>query len=515
MHIIHSWLEKATIQCPEKIALITKEGQFSYQWLHDMSNRFAEQLIQRCQAKPGDRIALMLPNNVRHIVAYYGILKIGAIVVPIHGSLKCHEMMYIFEDSEASILITDSSYLDEVEMVLTKRESHIEHCIVNNMDKPLDGLGRSFLNMDDFLSNCPNKPADDDCIKVTEYDIAVIFYTSGTMGMPKGVMISHRNIVQKMHPLNDAMDLTSEDRILCGLPIVYVYGQVMSMHLSIWRQSTLILLDEESVNNVLEMMENHNPTVMMSIPTTYYRLKQIDRPSKEKHISQLRYAITGGSNISIHLKKEFEAKYGIKLLDSYGLTETTACVIIEQPGDVRKPGSIGKPIANNDVQILDEFGLELPPGQIGEIAIRSKSVMQGYFKNELKQNESLKNGWFHTGDMAYQDINGNFFIVDRRKDIIQTAGFVVVPHEVEEVLSRHPLIIDSAVVGMPDSERGEIIKAYLVIKPGSFLSQNELAAYTRKYLAKFKCPTVFELVDKLPRNKSGKLLKRLLKEIIQ
>ncbi|NWQ43421.1 AMP-binding protein [Bacillus sp. EB106-08-02-XG196] len=501
---IGDWLKTAAMKNPNKAAIITRNSMYSYKWIEEISNYLANDLIQKYNVTSGDRIALMLPNNIHFIIAYYAILKTGAACVPVHCLLKSKEVKYVLNHSEARILIAEKEELqDKLEV---SDFPYLEHIIVsaNFNDKNL---------FTSYMMRTSNNPKYQKTpVSNTEEDVAAIFYTSGTTGVPKGVVLTHENITAKMNPIKQAIKFSSEDRILSGLPMVYVYGQVMAMNFVIWCNATLILLENEIDSEIIWGLETHKPTVLMSTPNVYYKLNSYINTMKIPVTHHLRYAITGGSVSSSHLKKEFEKYFGVELLDSYGLTETTASFIVELPENIyRKSGSIGKCIANHEVQIIDETGAELPPGQVGEIAVRSNSVMKSYYKDFIRQLESSKNGWFFTGDLGYKDISGNFFLVDRRRDIIQTLGFVVSPREVEEVLLEHPKIMEAAVVGIPDEEGGEIIKAFVSPKPGHYVSENEVKAYLRKHLAIFKCPSVIEFLEEFPKSNSGKLLKRLLK----
>ncbi|MEH7014120.1 AMP-binding protein [Neobacillus niacini] len=502
---IGNWVTKAAIKTPYKLAIINKNSTFSYQWIENMSNYFANDLVNKYNVKPGDRIALMFPNNIHFIVAYYAVLKVGATCVPIHHLLKNKEVKYILKHSESRLLISEKTILNVKPNV--GDFPYLEHVIVS-VSLCEDNLFEPFMMFK--ISNQSNISKLH--VSKSEEDVAIIFYTSGTSGTPKGVMLTHENIFSKMNPLKQAIKFSSEDKMLSGLPMVHVYGQIMAMNFVVWCNATLILLEDENESCIVWGLENQGATVMMSTPTVYYRLNCYLKNNNKSINHNLRFAITGGSPSSSQLKREYEQYFKVQLLDSYGLTETSATIIMEHPdGYHRKPGSIGRSLSNHDVQILDESGIELPPGQVGEIAVRSKTVMKRYFKDDILQAQSSKNGWFLTGDIGYQDIGGNFFLIDRRKDIIQTMGFVVSPSEIEEVLLEHSKIQETAVVGIPDEEKGEVIKAYIVVRLGQNLSEQEVFVYLKEHLANFKCPSLIEFVDNLPRNNSGKLLKRLLK----
>ncbi len=502
MEKLHSSLETIAQRHPSNIAVITKNGHFSYKFIDDLSTALATTLVREYGVSPGDRIALMIPDKVFFLIAYYAISKAEAIVIPIDHLLKNCEIQYVINHSTARFLLTDNtvSVAHLLEGISCKERTSIRLTV--NEDDHFSCYSLCKVKGSSQLQQYENK---------MNTDVAVITYTSGTTGVPKGVVITHGSIVEKMHSFNEVLRLNSRDRILSELSIVYIYGQIMVMNLGIWYGCTLVLLDGKNTEEIVTCLEKERITVMFSIPITYTSMNDYIRSHNIKVGHNLRYAITGGNLLTVGRKKEIEESLEVKLLDSYGLTETTASVIMENPHERRKIGSIGKKLSGCSVQLWDEDGMELPPGQIGEIVVKTSGMMDGYYRDNYIQSTSFTDGWFHTGDLGYQDIDGYFFIVDRRKDIIKTLGFVVSPSEVEEVLLSHSDVQDAAVIGVQDETCDELIKAFVMRKPHVQLKVGDLHQYLSRHLASFKCPSIYEFVEVLPRNNSGKLLKELLK----
>lgn len=504
MKKVHSSLERIAEQNPSKVAIITKNGHFSYKFINDMAGALAEKLVREYNIWPGDRITLMISDKNFFLIAYYAILKAQAIVVPVDHLLTNNEIKYILNHSKARFLLTDQTIT---------LENLLEELPLNGRKK----IKMSTHEQDQiysYYSLCcvrgNEKPTQIDKNRINE-NIAVITYTSGTTGVPKGVVITHESIFRKMESFTERLKISDQDKILSELSIVYIYGQIMVMNLSIWNGATAVLLDGRNPKDIIHYLENEKITVMLSIPITYTSMNDYIKSKDLKVRHHLRYAITGGNLITNRYKRDTEESLGVKLFESYGLTETTAAVIMENPMERRKFGSLGKALPGCSVQIWDEDGMDLAPGQIGEIVVKTTSMMNGYFRDNYTQSASFTDGWFHTGDLGYQDIDGYYFIVDRRKDIIKTLGFVISSSEVEEVLLSHPYIKEAAVVGIDDKECDEEIKAYLVTNAHAKIDAKELQEYLSYHLASFKIPTIFEFVEILPRNNSGKLLKGLLK----
>lgn len=497
METIYSPLQKYAESDPTKIAIITKDGHFTYKFIHELSERLAKKLIDDYGVCPGDRIALFIPDKIFFVIAYYAIVKAHATVIPIDHLLKNNEVQYILNHSQARFLLVNRS--TELRLLSDSQRHFV----------PLQ-LDDSSLFSYYALYELDHREWDENVARM-DSDVASITYTSGTTGIPKGVVITHRSIIEKMHAFNDVLNISKDDRILSELSLVYIYGQVMVMNLGLWHGCTLILLDGDRIEDILSYLENEKVTMMFSIPLTYTKMNDYVKENNVAVKHHLRFAITGGNILTSDRKKEIEKNLNVKLLDSYGLTETTASVIMEYPNLKRKIGSIGKVISGSSVQLWDENGRELAPGQIGEIVVKTTGMMSGYFRDDFTQSASFTDGWFHTGDLGYQDIEGYFFIVDRRKDMIKTLGFAVSPSEVEGVLLSHHGVQDAAVIGVQDEKCDEIIKAYIVPKPNVTLKQADLHHYISNYLASYKCPAIYEFVEKLPRNNSGKLLKTLLK----
>ncbi|MBR7832716.1 AMP-binding protein [Actinospica durhamensis] len=459
-------LHESALATPEKFVCRTATRDIPYRELDEQSGRFAAKLIDAGLTR-GDRVAVQLPNVPEFLVAYYGILKAGLVMVPVNPLLTASETEYLVAHSGAL-----RHFADPVEVAA--------------------------------LCDAADRVAD---VAATEpQDTAVIIYTSGTTGKPKGAELSHFQLYMSCTIPPEVFGAVPEDVTLVVLPLFHIYGLSCAVNSVVRHGSTMSLVRRFDVEAVLDAMEQHGVTITLGVPTMYHALLTADLG--ERRLERFRVASCGGAPMPRALIEGFEARFGVDVLEGFGMSETGAAGFLNRP-DARRVGSIGKPLWGVQAKIEGAEGTG--PEHAGELLIKGHVVMTGYHEDPSATAEALADGWLHTGDVAYADEDGFYFIVDRIKDLVIRGGFNVYPREVEEVLYRHPGVLEAAVIGRPDERLGEEIVAVLVPRPGAELEAEEVIAFCRASLAGYKCPREIRLVERLPRNASGKVLKRDLR----
>ncbi|MGH7166437.1 MAG: long-chain-fatty-acid--CoA ligase [Nitrospiraceae bacterium] len=525
-------LTDAAARWPNHPAIRFYGGTIRYRELDDLVNRFAQALI-RAHVQPGGVVGLMLPNLPQTVIGYYGTLRAGAVVTPINPLYVEHEIEYQVADSGCEtilaleqfyprikpllgrtclkrvILTSVKDYLPWLKRLLYPIRAKKEH---PQDGRPVEGPGVSFLRP--FMDGPPVHPS----VTVRAHDIALLQYTGGTTGTPKGVVLTHRNLVCNTWQCRNWMaDLRQGQEVFLGvLPFFHVYGMSACQNLAIGVAGTLVLLPRFQVTEVLGAIARERITVFPGIPAMYAAI------SSQQHVTRfdlrsIRLCISGAGPLPQSVQDRFESLTGARLVEGYGLTEAgpvTHVNPLRTPPDKRRRGSIGLPLPDTDAKIVDaETGQrEVPAGEVGELVIRGPQVMRGYWKRDAETRQVLKDGWLLTGDLARMDAAGFFTIEGRKKEMIKAGGENVYPREVEDVLLRHPQVEDAVVVGIPQDLRGELIKAYVVLKPGETTTAADILAHCRKDLAKFKVPKQIEFRPSLPKTLVGKVLRRLLVE---
>lgn len=499
-------LEMSTRRNPGKVAVILDDMKLRYAEVNGAANKIANGLVQ-LGVKQGDKVAIMLPNTPHFVLCYYAILKLGATVVPLNVLFKRHEVEYHLEDSDAVALIVWEGFLAEAAEGFRAAET-CHHLIVaqapNSQNalpddaKPLAALMADTAPVFDIAQTMPD-------------DTAVILYTSGTTGRPKGAELSHANMFFNAMIGVEKILKTAEDEVgLAALPLFHSFGQTCVMNSMIYSGATMTLLPRFDPQKALEVMARDKVTYFAGVPTMYFYL--LNFPTSDQYdLSALRRCCSGGSAMPVEVMHAFNKKYGVKILEGYGLSETSPVASFNHLEHEPVPGSIGTPIWGVEMRCLDTNGKEVPNGELGEIVIRGHNVMKGYYRRTEATSDAIRNGWFHTGDIAYRDEHGYFFIKDRVKDMIIRGGFNVYPREIEEILYGHPAIAEAAVIGIPDEALGEEIKAVVSLKPGQQVSETELTDYCKERLAAYKYPRSIEFRETLPKTATGKILKRELK----
>ncbi len=475
---------------PEHVAVKLGDRELSYAALDEGSARVAALLRER-GVGPGERVGIMLPNVPYFPLAYYGVLRAGAVVVPMNVLLRRREVAYYLSDSGAKVLIAWHDFAKDAEAGAGDAGAE---CI-------LVEPGR----FDELVARHDPLP---EVAEREEDDTAVILYTSGTTGSPKGAELTHANLRRNAQAGVGLFSLTEGDVIFGGLPLFHSFGQTCGLNAAMTAGVTITLLPRFDPGEALEIVQRDKVTVFEGVPTMYGAL--LHHSGRESFdTSSLRVCASGGASLPVELLKGFEQAFGAKVLEGYGLSETSPVASFNHPDRERKPGSIGTPIEGVEMRVVDDDGKPLAQGEVGEIQIRGHNVMKGYWERRDATAEAISDdGWFSTGDMARVDEDGYFFIVDRKKDLIIRGGYNVYPREVEEVLYEHPAVREAAVVGVAHSELGEEVGAAIVLKDGEQVGEEELRGHCKEQVAAYKYPRRIWFLDDLPKGPTGKILKR-------
>ncbi|HZW69080.1 MAG TPA: long-chain-fatty-acid--CoA ligase [Pseudogracilibacillus sp.] len=527
---LHYFLIESANRVPEKKALNFQGKEMTFKEVLSEAKKLANYL-QAQGLKKGDRVASMLPNSPQAVITYYGAMLAGGTVVQVNPLFTERELQYQMEDSGAKFIVCLDILLPRVAAV--KKQSNIEHIIVTRIADYLPfpkNLVYPFLQKREYNLVVKVEPTEDthvwqDIISKTSEsykeveidpseDLALLQYTGGTTGKPKGVMLTHLNLVSNVQMATKWISKAEQDKeiVLGVLPFFHVYGMTTVMNLSVMYGSKMILLPKFDAKEVLKTIQKHKPTLFPGAPTIYIGL--LNHPDMKKYdLSSIKACISGSASLPLEVQEKFEAITKGKLVEGYGLTETSPVTHANPIWGRRINGSIGLPWPDTDSMIVKEGTLEEQPiGEVGEIAVRGPQVMKGYWNNKEATDKVLKDGWLLTGDMGRMDEEGYFYVVDRKTDMIIAGGFNIYPREIEEVLFEHPDIVEAAVIGVPDEYRGENVKAVIVKKPGSDLDEKALNTYCREQLAAYKVPRIYEFRDELPKTIIGKVLKRQLIE---
>lgn len=527
---LQSYLREAAEQYPEKIAIHFMGKEITYGQLYKEALRFAYQL-QQLGVEKGDRVAIMLPNTPQSVICYYGALFAGGIVVQTNPLYVEREIGHQMKDSGATVIVCLDLLYPRVEKV--RKQTALQHVIVTEIKDYLPfpkNVIYPFVQKREY-GNVPKVHTDrhthsfKQLIKTAQEDVhepfidpkedlALIQYTGGTTGPAKGVMLTHFNLV--MNTLQ-CMEWTykmkrGEERVLGALPFFHVYGMTVVMNFAIMFISKMIILPKFEPKEVLKTIEKHRVTLFPGAPTMYIGL--MNEPSiSDYDLSSVEVCLSGAAPLPLEVQQKFEELSGGKLVEGYGLTESSPVALANPIWGTRKEGSIGIPWPNTEAAILStETMEEAKPGEVGELMIKGPQVMRGYWNRPEETKATFHGDWLLTGDMGYMDEDGYFYIVDRKKDVIIAGGYNIYPREIEEVLFEHEAVQEAAVIGVPDPYRGETVKAFIVLKEGKEVNEKELEAYTRKHLAAYKVPRLFEFKDELPKTMVGKVLRRVLIE---
>jgi long-chain acyl-CoA synthetase len=483
-------LVEATDMYPKRAAVRLDELALTYEELDERAARVAG-LLATAGVAPGDRVALMLPNLPQFPMLYYGVLRAGAVVVPMNPLLKAREIQYYLEDSGARLIFAWDGTAAEAA-------------------KGAEAAGAGFVpvapaTFDQLLGQHAPETS---VTSRADHDTAVILYTSGTTGRPKGAELTHANLRRNAAvTATTLLGLEPDDVVMGCLPLFHSFGQTCGLNAAVGSGACLTLLPRFDPGKALEVIQRDRVTVFEGVPTMYVAL--LNCPERSRFdVGSLRLCVSGGAALPVEVLRGFEDAFGCVILEGYGLSETSPVASFNHPDQERKPGSIGTPIQGVELRLVGPGGEDAPTGEVGEIAIRGHNLMRGYWGREDATREAIPDGWLRTGDLARQDEDGYFFIVDRKKDLIIRGGYNVYPREVEEVLYEHPAVAEAAVVGIPHPTHGEEVGAAVVLKPGAEATPAELRAFCRDRVAAYKYPRHVWLEAALPKTATGKLLRR-------
>ena len=471
----------------------------SYAEFDERATRLAGGL-QALGVRPGDRIACYMPNSIELIEAYFAISKAGAVTVFLNALLTAREIRFVLQDSEAKVIFTSPTLLPSVQEVRADA-GRLETIVVHGGAPPPDTV-----RFDDVLKGGPYRE-----VKVKPEDVAWLGYTSGTTGRPKGAILTHLGATYVAAVVADRFGYREDDIVLCALPLFHSYALNTCMIQVMMAGAGQVILERFTPDGVLQAIQQHRITFFPGVPTMFNYLVNV--PDRAKYdVSSLRIAKSAGAVLPAKLMHDFEALYGVPLVDGYGITEAHSFVTLNDPHGKRPDGSCGKAIEGVEVRIVDGQDHEVPVGERGELIFRGPNLPLGYVNGPEATAEALRGGWYHSGDVGYMDADGYVYIVDRMKDTIICGGYNIYPKEVEDVIYAHPAVLDVAVVGVADEAKGEIPKACVVLKPHASVTAGELEAYCRKSLAAYKVPRVIEFMEAIPKTASGKTKRFLLRQ---
>ena len=440
----------------------------------------------------GVNVALLCPNSPEFILAYWGITRAGAVVVPINLMFTPEEIIYVLDNSDSRVLVVHPVIVAKFGAQALEHLGARQVVVLDESTKQLIAASEPCTGFDGG-----------------EDTLAAILYTSGTTGKPKGAMLTHSNLFSDVVSLSKSTIVGPYDNFLCVLPMFHSFAWTVCVLLPLFRGGTTVILESFQPNELLKTIVEEKITFLLAVPPMYSIFLRKALPEQFKNVY---VAVSGGAPLPKEIYDAFTSRFPVFFVEGYGLTEAGPVVAINPVEGMKKQGSIGRPIPDIEVIIGDEKGREVPAGEVGEILIKGNNVMQGYYKDAQATAEAFVNGWLRTGDMAVRDEDGYIFIVDRKKEIIIVSGFNVYPREIEDILYRHPKVEEAAVIGIPDETRGEAPKAFVVPKEGETIEKKELMAFLKSNLAQYKLPREIVIAETLPKNAAGKIMKKLLKQ---
>ena len=452
----------------------------------------------------GDRVGLLVHNIPHFVYAYQGLARAGAVTIPLNTMYTADEVSYILADADARAVVVSEPFVGTVDG-LRDTLPMLEHVIVAGTAAPIGAM-----TWDQMIGRAFGDPPS---IEPSSDDLAVLAYTSGTTGRPKGAMLTHENLLANLDQMSKTGLLAEaeDDVVLLALPLFHIYALNVILGLTLRAGATAVLMERFDAVGSLEAVERQGVTILFGAPPMF--IAWLNTPGVERYdLSKVRLAVSGAAPLPGAVLEDFRRKIGITIWEGYGLTETAPGVTSNAMGEVAKPGSIGKPLPGVEVRIINASGDDVEDGDPGEIVVRGHNVFRGYWRQDEASAAAFRDGWFHTGDVGYADADGYIFLVDRVKDLVIVSGFNVYPREVEDAIFRHPKVAEAAVIGIPHPYTGEAVKAFVVLKPGESATEEEILEFCKRSLARFKCPQVIEFVKELPHLPTGKVLRRLLRE---
>jgi long-chain acyl-CoA synthetase len=507
-------LEDSANRYPSKPAFTFIDTALSFAQINAAANQVANGLKAQ-GIKAGDKVALSCLNLPNFPIIYFGILKMGAVVVPLSVLLKKDEIEYHLKDSQAKAYFcfsgTPELPMGEMGYAGFQAAKNCEHFFVimprPDMPTSINGIQtlEDLMEGQSPIFEMYQSNADDTC---------VIIYTSGTTGRPKGAELSHSNLLFNAIIASDLMNCQPEDVALTILPLFHIFGMTVLMNACIYKGASNVLLPRFDAEAAFALMQKHQVTLFAGVPTMYWGLLNYTDPKfdYESIAKKLKICLSGGASLPVKVLEDFEKRFNVPIIEGYGMSEGSPIVTFNQLKTGRKPGSIGTTVWGVEVKLVDTNGNEVPIGEKGELLYRGHNVMKGYFNKPEETEKTLQNGWLHSGDIAIKDEDGFYYIVDRTKDMIIRGGFNVYPREVEEIMIKHEAVSLVAIIGVPHEEHGEEIKAFVVLKGGQSASEPDLIAWTKERIASYKYPRHIEFLSSLPMSATGKILKKELRK---
>jgi len=488
----------------EITSLIFNDQEYTNLDLIKSANKLANGLIE-LGVKPGDRVLVMLMNSPEVLISYQAILRAGGVIIPVVFLLGEKEVAHILENSEAVAIITSNAFMEKVKEARDDIETLRHIIIVEDEDVP------GTKKYSDIIANSSDQRPD---IDIQEDDMAVILYTSGTTGVPKGVILTHRNLYSNAVDASSVATIDPDDVSLLVLPLSHSFGLTV-MNAGFMFSNKAVLIPWFALDEACRLIEKYKVTGFAGVPAMFAIMLNSPDVTNKYDLSSLKDCASGSAPLPLEVLRGFEAKFNCKILEGYGLSEAAPVVTAHYPDRERKPGSIGQPIPGVEVKIVDEGDNEVPVGEMGELIVRGPNITPGYYKLPAETAMALKDGWLYTGDMAKADEDGYLYIVERKKDLIIRGGFNIVPRDVEEVLHEHPSVIEATVIGVPDPVMGEEIKAIVVLKEEDRgkITAEDIINHCQAHLARYKTPKFVDFVDTLPRNPIGKIMRKELREL--
>ena len=508
-------LDDSARRHPDRDAVVLGDSRLSYRDLDALANQVANLLVSR-GIRPGDKVALSSPNTPQFPAVYYGILKAGAVVVPLNVMLKAREVAYHLADSDARAFVC---FEDTPGLPMGaegwKGFQQAPGCDTFLLVTAGPASEHAADEVELLATALEGQPTTFETVHREATDPAVILYTSGTTGHPKGAELTHANLVLNALTCNRQFGVADHDVHLVTLPLFHSFGSTVQMNAGLGVGATLVLLPRFDAGQALALLEREEVTFFAGVPTMYWALLgALGRGADvdvEAIASRLRVAVSGGASLPVEIIRQFKERFGVQVLEGYGLSETAPLATFADPARDPRPGSIGVPVWGVECRLVDEEWNTVEGADVvGEIAIRGHNVMKGYYNRPEATAEVMRDGWFRTGDLARRDDDGFYYIVDRAKDLIIRGGFNVYPREVEEVLMTHADVSLAAVIGVPHGSHGEEVKAVVIRREGAVVTETELVAWGREQMAAYKYPRIVEFVDALPMTATGKILKREL-----
>jgi long-chain acyl-CoA synthetase len=485
-------LVAAADRYPDTAALRCGDLTLTYTEFDRASARLAT-FLERAGVGPGDRVGIMLPNSPAFAVVFYGIMRRGAIAVPMNPLLKAREIEFYLSNTSAKTLFATPAFGDAA---VAGAEAA--------------GAGVWLVDDAGLAELIADQPAQQDPVCREDTDTAVVLHTSGTTGQPKGAELTHGGLRRNAEiSVRTLLEVGSDDVVMGALPLFHVFGLTCGLNAAVSVGATLALIPRFDPRTAIEIIEREGVTVFEGVPTMYSALLSVAEDFSTSTTSTLRVCVSGGAALPVQVLTDFEATYGCVILEGYGLSETSPVACFNHPGQLRKPGSIGTPIEGVEMRVVDDGGNELREGEPGEIQIRGHNVMKGYWNLPDETAAAISaDGWFGTGDIGRIDDDGHYYIVDRKKQMIIRGGLNVYPREIEEVLYEHPAVAEAAVVGIPHDTLGEEIGAAVALKDGSDVTVEDLKDFVEQRVAAYKYPRRVWIVDALPKGPTGKILRR-------